>query len=132
MASILCVMSVVNLCFAPELMQTVVAIAQVESDCDPSAVGDGGSAVGVLQIRPIMVRDCNRILGREEFTLVDRLDVTRSVQMFFVFSLHYHPQGTPEQWARAWNGGPDGPEQVQTAGYWRKVQNVLAMPSRGR
>lgn len=53
------------------------AIEWVESRCNPSAVGDGGRAVGVLQVWPITVADANRILGREEFSLADRLDPDR-------------------------------------------------------
>jgi len=108
------------------LGRTFAAVAMVESGGDPNCKnGDAGLAVGILQIQPIMVRDCNRILGREEYTLADRRNVSKSVEMWCIYSLHYYPNGTPEQWARAWNGGPDGPRQKCTLPYWRKVESNL-------
>ena len=40
------------------------AMIHVESRGDSTAIGDGGRAVGVLQIHPIMVREVNRILAK--------------------------------------------------------------------
>ncbi|HPC97045.1 MAG TPA: transglycosylase SLT domain-containing protein [Sedimentisphaerales bacterium] len=112
---------------ADALVKTLLAVAMVESGGDPCATGDGGRAVGILQIRPIMVADVNRIVGQQQrYTLADRRDVRKSVEMFVIYCLHYWPAGGPEQWARAWNGGPDGPQQAETEGYWRRVQTEIA------
>ena len=40
------------------------AVIYVESRGNDSAVGDNGSAVGCLQIHPIMVREVNRLLAK--------------------------------------------------------------------
>jgi len=110
---------------AERLGRTWAAMAIVESGGDPRAVGDGGRAAGILQIQPVMVAEVNRIVGETRYTLADRLDVRRSVEMFCVYSLHYWPEGTSEQWARGWNGGPDGPQKAATQGYWRRVSVLL-------
>ena len=60
-------------------------LIQIESSGNKYAVGDNGKAVGILQIHPIMVKECNRLLGREEFTVFDRLHVDRSRMMCRVF-----------------------------------------------
>jgi len=111
---------------ANALGRTVAAIGMVESGWDVSAVGDGGLAVGILQIQPVLVADVNRIVGSQEFSLADRLSVSRSIQMFVIYSLHYYPRGGPEQWARAWVAGPRGPQKACSLPYWRRVQSELA------
>ena len=105
-----------------ELRRTFWAVAFVESRCDPRAVNRSENAVGIAQIRPIMVCDANRIMGREKYTLADRLDVEKSWEMFRLYSRYYAPRGTPEIWARNWNGGPTGSKKKATAGYWQKVK----------
>lgn len=100
------------------------AIEQVESGGRADAVGDGGKAVGILQIHPIMVEDCNRIVGEKRFTLADRLDPAKSREMFRVYSDHY-AKGDVEKAARNWNGGPNGHKKSATLAYWSKVKAAM-------
>ncbi len=65
-------------------LKIIAALIAIESGGDRLAVGDGGKAVGILQIHPIMVAEANRLLGYEEFALCDRLDVRRSVDLAYV------------------------------------------------
>ncbi|HUU94055.1 MAG TPA: hypothetical protein VM238_22920 [Phycisphaerae bacterium] len=109
-----------------QLEDTWRAVCRVESGGDPRAVGDGGRAVGIAQIHRIMVDDCNRIVGEARWTHADRLSPVKSREMFRLFCLRYHGRGGPEQWARAWNGGPRGPYKACTAGYWGKVRSAMA------
>jgi hypothetical protein len=108
------------------LRRTFWAVAWVESKGDPRAVNRREQAVGIVQIRPIMVRDVNRIVGRGKYNLSDRTDVERSYEMFRLYSRYYAPRGTPEIWARNWNGGPKGSQKQRTACYWLRVQEVLS------
>lgn len=107
------------------LLRTARAVMWVESRGDLEAVGDGGAAVGVFQIHRIMVDDCNRIVGRQRWTYEDRRDPVKSLEMFCTYCRHYWPAGGPEQWARGWNGGPQGPRKASTLAYWHKVRAVL-------
>jgi hypothetical protein len=50
----------------------IAAIIQVESGGDTLAYNSKEDAVGCLQIRPIMVREVNRLVGKDSFTLYDR------------------------------------------------------------
>jgi len=100
------------------------AIIQVESGGDPNAIGDGGRAVGILQIHPIMVKDVNRILGHERYTLEDRYSPEKSIEMFWIYTNHYSPHESDEVVARRWNGGPKGDTKPSTVRYWERVRSI--------
>jgi hypothetical protein len=97
------------------------AIALVESSNQAAAIGDGGQAVGAYQIRPIFVRDVNRILGCDRYTLTDRLDAGKSRQMAKIFLTHYGTGKDIIQQARQFNGGPRGHLKKSTLPYARKI-----------
>lgn len=80
------------------------ALIWVESKGDSKAVGKLDD-VGVLQIRPIIVEDCNRILEMEIFKLEDRLDSLKSVEMFNIIQDHYNPQHDYHWALKLWNSG---------------------------
>jgi len=111
----------------------VTALIFVESRGNDSAIGDrhlvGNEAVGALQIRPIMVREVNRILkiqkSDKRFTLKDRFEREKSIEMFYVWKNHHHKDSEPEVIARNWNGGPKGYKVNRTVKYWNKVEQQL-------
>ena len=99
----------------------IAAIIQVESGGDTLAYNSKEDAVGCLQIRPIMVREVNRLVGKDSFTLSDRWSKVKSIQMFNI--LRSHLKGaSDEQIARVWNGGYNGHNIPQTMQYWNKVK----------
>lgn len=104
------------------------AIAIVESNGNPRAVGGGGS-VGLLQITPVLVRDCNNILAKQKstkrYSLSDRLSAQKSKEMFVLIQEHYNPEHNIEKAIRMWNGGPRYSVR-STQGYYRKVLKHLA------
>ena len=104
------------------------AIAIVESNGNPRAVGGGGS-VGLLQITPVLVRDCNNILAKQKstkrYSLSDRLSAQKSKEMFVLIHEHYNPEHNIEKAIRMWNGGPRYSVR-STQGYYRKVLKHLA------
>lgn len=102
------------------------AIAIVESKNNPKAVS--GDQVGLLQIRPIMVKDCNRILERrgsnKRYTLRDRYNPVKSREMFILYQSHYNPKGNIERAIRLWNGG-SGYSINGTQSYYNKVRRAM-------
>ena len=104
------------------------AIIRVESSNNDSAYHKGEDAVGCLQIRKCMVDDVNRILKRQRLTkrfhYKDRWNRYKSIAMFDVYCKHYGLV-TAEEISRCWNGGPRGMQNEATAGYWKKVKNIL-------
>ena len=96
------------------------AIIQVESRGDPNAYNPNGDCCGILQITKIVVRDCNRILNRNEYTYEDRYDVEKSKEMFRIIQAYYNKENDIEKAIRIWNGGC-GYSKEKTEVYYQKV-----------
>ena len=97
------------------------AVMAVESNFDTLAYNEKENAAGVLQIRPIMVREVNRLLGEDKYTLKDRWNKAKSIEMFNVIRSHTK-NATNEKIARNWNGGWNGHKKQSTLRYWNKVK----------
>ena len=104
------------------------AIIVVESNGNDSCIGDknlGRPSVGCLQIRPIMVREVNRLLRKQKikkkYTLNDRYNRKKSIEMFYIWRDYHHSEDSDEVIARCWNGGPKGWKKKSTNYYWAKV-----------
>lgn len=111
------------------------AIMVVESGGDLNAVGRDGE-LGPLQIRPIMVREVNRIARQTHpslgatvpFSNEDRTDLASSILMFEIYSRYWCMRTddySAEGIARRWNGGPTGHLKDATLPYWKKVKAQL-------
>ena len=104
------------------------AIIVVESNGNDSCIGDknlGRPSVGCLQIRPIMVREVNRLLRKQKikkkYTLNDRYSRKKSIEMFYIWRDYHHSEDSDEVIARCWNGGTKGWKKKSTNYYWAKV-----------
>ena len=104
------------------------ALIMVESNGNPNAHCKKEKAVGWLQIRPIMLREVNRILRKQKstkrFSLEDRWDCGLSKEMFYIWRNWHHEDSSDEVIARCWNGGPRGFKKKQTQHYWDKVKKL--------
>jgi hypothetical protein len=114
------------------------AIISVESNGNDSCVGDKfliRPSIGCLQIRPVMVREVNRILKRKKekkrFKLNDRWSRKKSIEMFYIWKDYHHKEDSMEIIARCWNGGPNGYKKKTTEYYWKKVQKELKIINNG-
>ena len=98
------------------------AIIQVESEGNPKAVS--GNSVGVMQITPILVKDCNDILkklkSKKRYTMDDRYSVAKSKEMFLIIQKYYNPENNIEKAIRLWNGGINYSTRA-TNRYYKKV-----------
>lgn len=105
------------------------AIIHVESRGNDRAVNNRTNAVGCMQIRPIMVREVNRILSikgeGKRFTYDDRLNREKSLDMFRIWRSFHHKKDSDEVVARCWNGGGDGHNMTATIKYWNKVKRLI-------
>jgi len=99
----------------------IAAIIEVESGGDTLAYNSKEDAVGCLQIRPIMVREVNRLVGKDSFTLYDRWSKVKSIQMFNILRSNIK-EASNEKIARVWNGGYNGKNNPNTLKYWNKVK----------
>ena len=112
--------------------ELIEAMAFVESGGNPATIGDinlGAPSVGLLQIRPIMVREVNRILKNQglekRFKNSDRRDGDKSIEMFNIWADAYHLNSSYEKMARNWNGGPNGYKKSATIHYWAKISKYI-------
>ena len=104
------------------------AIIEVESEGNPRAVDKSRKSCGILQITPILVHDCNRILelrgSRRRYTMDDRFSVKKSKEMFLLFQSFYNPLNNVEQAIRSWNGGMNYTRKG-TQKYLKKVMSKM-------
>lgn len=107
-------------------IQFISAVIMVESSDNDNAHNLSEDAVGCLQIRPIMVREVNRLLKRRgddrSYTLEDRWSRKKSIEMFLVYNKNVTKF---ENQARRWNGGPGGMNKTATIKYWNKIKRKL-------
>lgn len=107
------------------------AISAVESTNNPNAVSKNGQHVGILQISPCVVDECNRICGSKKFKYSDRKSKEKSIEMFNIYQSKFNPAKNLEKALRVWNGGP-GYTIKGTNGYVRRVMKKYYELIRGR
>lgn len=89
------------------------------------AIGDGGAAIGALQIHRSVVVDVNRIAGTH-YTHQQMTNRIAARQVCEIYLTYYGKGCTTEQLARKWNGGgPAGDKKSATIPYWKKVKKHL-------
>ena len=100
------------------------ALIIVESSGNDMAIGDGGRALGPLQIHRGVVLDVNRITGShyKHSEMTNRVAARAVCEAYL---RHYGKGATTEQLARRWNGGPRGDTKSATEAYWAKVKKHL-------
>jgi len=102
------------------------AIIQVESQGNPKA--KSGNSVGVMQITPILVTECNNILkkkkSKKRYSLSDRFSIAKSKEMFLLMQSVHNPLNSIEQAIRSWNGG-NHYSVKRTQRYFEKVMKLL-------
>ena len=111
------------------------AVMDVESGGSVHAYNVKENAAGCLQIRPIMVREVNRVLRKNKvhkrYTLEDRWNREKSIEMFEIMAeqvdccedLEF--MEFAEIVARKWNGGGRGHKKSATLGYWSKIEQRM-------
>ena len=104
------------------------AIIEVESEGDPNAVDKSGKSCGSMQITPILVKECNRILSlrksSKRYSMKDRFSVNKSKEMFLLYQSFYNPQNDVELAIRSWNGGMNFTKRG-TQRYYNKVMSKM-------
>ena len=104
------------------------AIIEVESEGKADAVDKSGKSCGILQITPILVNDCNRILEKKKsskrYSMGDRFNAKKSKEMFLLFQSFYNPKNNVEHAIRSWNGGINYKKRT-TQKYFEKVMSKL-------
>ena len=101
------------------------AIAHVESDNNPKAVGDNGRAIGSYQIHRRYWQDGIRILG-VDWQYRDARDPQKARRVVRAYLRYYGKGKSLLEMARIHNGGPRGHRKKATLKYARKIEAILA------
>lgn len=95
------------------LLAAINILIVMESGGDWHAIGDGGDAVGCLQIHMEVVEDVNNIVGHKKYVSKDRKDPVKSREIAAIYLGHYCSKerlgrdATLSDYVKCWNGGPD-------------------------
>lgn len=112
----------------------IAALIQVESSGDYAAINKEEQAFGLLQIRPCIVEDVNRLYGtnyQHTRYLMSRPEYIIPIckQYLIYWGGRYEGETglrpSYEVYARIWNGGPRGVHKDSTVTYWNKVKGVI-------
>jgi len=93
----------------------------VESNGNRFAYNYAEGATGIVQIRPVRLRDYNK-LTESHYTMADMFDPYISRKIFIYYARIIRD---PESIARQWNGGPRGMQKESTIKYWNKIKKHL-------
>lgn len=117
------------------------AVIYIESRGDSLAYNTKEKAVGVLQIRPIMLREVNRVLRKNKvpgkYVLQDRYSQEKSIEMFNIMAEQVNQDELSQMQffeivARRWNGGRRGDKKKATIKYWERIKNQLNIINYGK
>lgn len=95
----------------------VQALAFVESSNRENAKNKSSGASGILQLMPIMVKEANRLVGYDKYTLSDRFSKEKSFEIFHVIMKHKNPNYDLAKACYIWN--PNGDTE-----YTKRVEEV--------
>lgn len=104
-----------------DLSNVLEAISYVESRGNDSIISKNKKCVGILQITPIVVKECNEILGTKKYNLKDRLSKEKSFEMFYLIQKKYNKSGDIKKAAYVWRGGNQKENEI----YYKKVLKRL-------
>ena len=129
----LCALAALNVNAVEVSGRLLFALKMAESGCKSDAIGDGGDAVGTLQLHKVYVDDANRIVGYDKYTYNDRYDVRKSEEITLIVLTHYgyiyeYTTGEPctdEVLARIHNRGYSQWNDKLGELYWKRVQKFL-------
>lgn len=106
------------------LFNIFITLSHLESNNGEFLYNKDEEAVGVIQIRPIMVKEVNQMLGVKRYTLEDRWCEQKSFEMFKIYQDYVNPEYDEELACRFWNGGRSGDKKKTTDVYVDKYFKI--------
>jgi len=89
--------NITNLTYLTDFELIELAIIWQESKANPNPKYSDGESEGILQLTPIYVKEANRILGKNKYTLHDRRNPLKSHEMFLVVQNYHNPEKDVEK-----------------------------------
>ena len=119
-----------------DMEKLISAIMYVESKNVENSISNDGTCVGIMQIKKIVVDDCNEYLkmkkNKKRYTYNDRLNKEKSIEMFYLIQERYKNykrsrcDSDIEHMIRVWNGGCNY-KKNKTQDYYLKVMKIYNM-----
>jgi hypothetical protein len=97
------------------------SIIVVECGRDSTKINYLEDAVGILQIRPVMVREANRIVGFDKYSLQDRTNTRKSIQLWYDVQDYWNPEYEFVKACKLWNAGDTASLSLDALQYTIKV-----------
>lgn len=102
-------------------------LVSIESNGNDLAIGDNGTAIGPLQIRPAAIVDVNRRFKTQyvHSRMTNRVEAIEVLDRYLWIYATPERLGRPvtdEDRARIWNGGPNGWKKSATLPYLEKYR----------
>ena len=98
------------------------AITFVESNHGVNIYNEAENAVGIAQIRPIMIDEVNLILNEKRYSHKDAWNNDLAFEIFKIYQDFVNPEYDLEKGSRLWNGGRSGMSKKTTISYYKKVK----------
>lgn len=113
-----------------KVLKAIIAVEKPQTKEQAIAAKIRENAVGLLQLRPVAIREVNRILGKQVYYLSDRTDSIKSVEIFFIIQQFHNPEFNPQKAAYVWNMGSNYRKATKEQWkkglqYWEKVYSKL-------
>lgn len=95
-----------------DLQDILEVLKHVETNYDPTKIGDNGDALGILQIHQGCITDVNRYYGTK-YIHEDAINISNSEDIFIkyisigikIYKKKHNHDPTEKQIVRMWNGG---------------------------
>jgi len=104
------------------------AVLFVESAHNPKAFNEKENAAGIAQLRPIMIAEANEIVGYKKYSLKDRWNVRKSIEIWYVIQDYHNPSYDPITACLMWNAG-NANSKVNISNY---ISKIIAYDNRER
>lgn len=88
-------------------------------------IGDQGRSIGPMMTSEAVINDVNEYLGTSQYTIEDRTNLEKSIEIFCIYQNIYNPTFDLETAARIWNGGPSGMSKDITLCYWLHIEKKM-------
>ena len=99
-------------------------IIKIESNNGLYVYNEKENAIGIAQIRPIMIREVNRLLGENKYSHEQAWDDSLSFCIFKDYQDKVNPSYDLEIGSRLWNGGISGMNKQSTIKYYQKILSL--------
>lgn len=106
------------------LLILAIAMINVESNFNTNACLERTNAAGLLQITPIYVKEVNKY-SKIKFTLEDRFDPIKNLEMFMIFNKKHNPNYNLERAIFLHNPRADSNYKIKILKQFNTINSIL-------